>query len=277
MPYEKQFGTPHPGLLMILIDQSGSMDAPFENGKSRAEVAALVVNRCIQEIMLKCTSMEKTKDRCFILVFGYGAPTANPKANGEKAYLIVGGKASEVETQKIRIDSFKKKISDGAGGLIEMDYKLGIWVEPCVEGDTPMEAAFSKAEEYATHWVLEHPDNFPPIVINITDGAPNDAADAETAARSLMKIATTDGNLLLFNAHISDNPKTKKLLPASDSELSTPLEKLMFRLSSEIPTAMIDLAKNAGLENAQTGSRGVIINAEAKDLISLVTFGTVKV
>jgi uncharacterized protein YegL len=265
-------GTTNPGLIMILIDQSGSMEAPYEGSRSKAEFAALAVNRCIQSILEGCKSMEKTKDRCYVLVVGYGAPNKNPKAGGQKAYLIVGGKISEVETQRIRLDTVKKKEGDGAGGLIEIDFSLGIWVEPCVEGDTPMEDAFKKAEEYASQWVLEHPNNYPPIVINITDGQPNDSGAAESAARALMKVATSDGNLLLFNAHIGDGQK-QVILPTSESALSDQFEKLMFRLSSEIPPSMFEFANKTGLP-VQTGSRGAMINANAENLVKMIELGS---
>ncbi len=277
MSYQKQVGTPHPGLFIILIDQSGSMNAAFENGKSRAEVAALAVNRCIQSILQRCKVMEQTKDRCFVVVIGYGAPTVNPKAAGQSAYLIVGGKISEVEKQMIRTDVIRKaaKVSDGAGGLIDGEkvINLDIWVEPYVEGNTPMGEAFMKAEEFASKWVLEHPDNFPPVVINVTDGEPNDPDAAEKAARTLKNVATSDGNLLLFTAHISDG-QGKVVLPASESAITSPLGKLMFRLSSEIPASMMDLAKKAGFEDAKTGSRGLIMNGEPGDMIQLIDFGS---
>lgn len=272
MPYQNTpVGTTNPGLIMILIDQSGSMDAIFENGKSRATVAALAVNRCIQSILEGCKSMEKTKDRCYVLVVGYGAPNKNPKAMGQKAYLIVGGKISEVENQRLRLDTIKKRESDGAGGLIEIDYSLGIWTDPCVEGDTPMDEAFKKAQEFASQWVLEHPHSFPPVAINITDGEPNDASAAESSARALMNVATSDGNLLLFNAHIRGGQGVG--YPASEVELSDSFEKLMFRLSSEIPTSMLEFAKKTGLP-VKAGSRGLIINADAENMIKLIELGS---
>lgn len=166
----------------------------------------------------------------------------------------------------------KKKEGDGAGGLIEIDFSLGIWVEPCVEGDTPMEDAFKKAEEYASQWVLEHPNNYPPIVINITDGQPNDSGAAESAARALMKVATSDGNLLLFNAHIGDGQK-QVILPTSESALSDQFEKLMFRLSSEIPPSMFEFANKTGLP-VQAGSRGAMINANAVNLVKMIELGS---
>jgi len=121
--------------------------------------------------------------------------------------------------------------------------------------------------------VLEYPDNFPPIVINITDGEPNDPASAEVAARALMSVATSDGNLLLFTAHISDG-QGKMVFPASESVISNQFGKLMFRLSSELPVELLSLAKETGFEDARKGSRGLIINGEASEMIQLIDFGT---
>jgi uncharacterized protein YegL len=278
MPYQKQVGTPHPGLFIILIDQSGSMNAPFEDGKSRAEVAATAVNRCIQSLLLKCKVMETTKDRCYVVVIGYGAPTVNPKAAGQSAYLIVGGKISEVEKQMIRTDVVKRKakVSDGAGGLMDGEKvtNLDIWVEPYVEGSTPMDEAFKMAEDFASKWVLEHPDNFPPIVLNVTDGEPNDPDAAEKAACALKNVATSDGNLLLFTAHISGNGKGTTIMPDSEAALSGSFEKLMFRFSSEIPASMVRLAKEAGFEDAKQGLRALVINGQASEMIQMIDFGS---
>jgi hypothetical protein len=137
-----------------------------------------------------------------------------------------------------------------------------------------MNEAFQKAEEFASKWVLEHPDNFPPVVINITDGEPNDPSAAQVAARSLMNVATSDGKLLLFTAHISGDGKGKVILPSSEANLANGFQKLMFHLSSEIPAELLDLAKKAGFDDAQAGSKGLVINGDAGDMIQLIDFGS---
>ena len=46
MPYNKlPIGTANPGLIIVLLDQSSSMNDAYADGKSRAEFAAAAVNR----------------------------------------------------------------------------------------------------------------------------------------------------------------------------------------------------------------------------------------
>ena len=276
MAYQKLVGTPSPGLFFILIDQSGSMSAPMAEGKSRAEWAALAVNRCIMEIVKRCEHMESIKDRCSLVVIGYGAPTACPQANGQAAYIMLGGKISEIANKKLRTDTTTKKtkISDGAGGLMdgETKFHLDIWIEPYAEGSTPMDQAFSKAEEVASKWVLEYPDNFPPVVVNITDGEPSDSTATDNAAKSLMRVATSDGNLLLFNGHITDGVN-EIVFPTSEAQLTNPLGKLMFRMSSEIPPTLLQASREVGFESKQ-GCRGLIVNGRETEMIKLINFGS---
>lgn len=253
------------------------MSTPSEGGKTRAEMAATAVNRCIMEIVKKCEHMEAVKDRCSLVVIGYGAPTKCPKAGGQAAYIMLGGKISEVAKQKLRTDTTikKQKISDGAGGLMdgETQFHLDIWIEPYVEGSTPMDQAFLKAEEVASKWILEYPNNFPPVVVNVTDGEPSDPAAAEKAANSLMGVATSDGNLLLFNVHYTDSGN-ETVFPNSESQFASSFGKLMFRISSEIPSTLLPSAQEAGFENAKQGCRALVVNGHTTDMIKLINFGS---
>ena len=68
---EKQWSSATPGLLIILLDQSGSMLSPYAAGKSRTEFASLAVNKVIDNIISKNYDGEAPKNRCFISVIGY--------------------------------------------------------------------------------------------------------------------------------------------------------------------------------------------------------------
>ena len=54
-------------------------------------------------------------------------------------------------------------------------------------------------------WVKEHKFSYPPVVINITDGESTDGDPLEDA-QVLRELSTQDGNVLLFNCHISGSP-----------------------------------------------------------------------
>jgi len=69
--YSKLIGASSPGLFVILVDQSGSMQEGY-GASNKAEFAALAVNRTIYEIVASCRKGEKVSDRCHITVIGYG-------------------------------------------------------------------------------------------------------------------------------------------------------------------------------------------------------------
>jgi len=259
--YSKLIGASSPGFFVILVDQSYSMKENYGDS-SKAEFAALAVNRTIYEIVASCRKGEKISDRCHITVIGYG----------EKTELIVGGRPSDIEKPPHGTKNFKKKVSDGAGGLIEIDWSLGIWVQPKYNNGTPMEDAFKLAAELVEAWTRDNPQSFPPIIINISDGEPNDPVASRQAAQRIAGFGTSDGNVLIYNCHIgTGTPEIK--LPASDASLPDANSRLLFEMSSVIPQELVPLAQNAGLIT-QPGSRGLIINATPEALTKLLVFGS---
>ena len=109
--YSKLIGTNNPGLFIILVDQSDSMSDKYAD-TDKASFAALAVNRTIYEILASCMAGEKPKDRCHISVIGYGKATE----------MILGGMPSEIKNPLHGHETYKKKVSDGAGGLVEVEF-----------------------------------------------------------------------------------------------------------------------------------------------------------
>lgn len=257
--YVKLIGTSSPGLIMILLDQSGSMQ-----DDEKAQYASQAVNRVVYEIMVASRSGEQIKDRCYIGVIGYGA----------SVYPITGGKISEVAANPIRIETVEKMVPDKAGGLVSANMDMPIWIEPRAENGTPMAEAFEKAYALIEKWVGENPNSFPPIIMNVTDGEPNDPAKAKSAATKLMSLGTSDGKALLFNAHITGSKTSAETqLPSSVSGISDSYAKFLFDISSEIPPRLLQEAQKVGL-SPQGNARGLIFNAKAETLIKFLTFGS---
>jgi hypothetical protein len=258
--YSTKVGTDNPGMIMILLDQSGSM------GGNKANLAATAVNRVIYETQLSCRDGLKFKDRCYIGVIGYG----------DKVGVLVAGKISEVSKASLGMEKVRKM--DGAGGLIEME--MPIWVTPKADGGTPMAEAMTLASPLIEGWKGKFPHSFPPIVINVTDGEPDgfdrgEAPSTKKAALKLLELSTTDGNLLLFNAHISSSgiAASEIQLPNSDVSITDPYAKWLFGISSVLPPPLFEAAKNVGFSPEQ-GARGMVFNAGAETLIRLLTFGS---
>ena len=263
--YKKPIGTSFPGLIMILLDQSSSM---ADNNK--AGIAAAAVNEVIYEIMLASRSGEQIKDRCFIGVIGYG----------ESIIPVVGGNISQVAANPVRTEMVNKKVPDGAGDFLTVETEMYVWVEPSAQNGTPMAGAFEKAYSLIQTWIAKNPDSFPPIIINITDGEPSDfdqntgtASKTTAAAARLTELGTTDGKLLLFNAHISGSAAVEIQLPHSDEGINDKYARLLFSISSILPNRLLEEAKKGGL-SPEPGARGFIFNSGAETLIKLLTFGS---
>ena len=67
----------------------------------------------------------------------------------------------------------------------------------------PMCEALSAASKALQDWTAQHPDSYPPMVINVTDGDATDG-NPEPLAQEVMALGTNDGNALLYNAHLSE-------------------------------------------------------------------------
>ena len=124
--HEQQWSTATPGLLVILLDQSGSMSDLYSENDSKAVFATKAVNRIINTIIDKNFDGSAPKNRCFISVIGYGSSVREIRSDS----------IAELAASPVRIDSIKRKVSDGAGGLVEQDFKMPVWVEPVAQGAT---------------------------------------------------------------------------------------------------------------------------------------------
>ena len=259
--YQKLIGTSSPGLFVILVDQSGSMEEAYGNS-TKAEFAALAVNRTIYEIVAACRKGEKISDRCHITVIGYG----------ERTELVLGGRPSEIEIPPHGTMSLTRKVPDGAGGLLDVEMKLGVWVQAKAGNGTPMQDALNLAADLVEAWTRDNPDNFPPVVINISDGEPNDAAATRAAAQRLAGYGTSDGRVVIYNCHIGTGG-TEVKLPASNNGLPDANARLLYDISSVIPEVLLPLAESAGLI-PQSGARGLMVNASPDALTKLLVFGS---
>lgn len=269
MAYSKLLSSSTPGLIMIMLDQSISMTDGY-GGKTKAEVAAMAVNRVINELVEACQSGEEIKNRCYVAVLGYGNEIAP----------IVGGMISQVADNPANIIDVMRKVPDGAGGLVEIRDHMPIWVTPEAIGSTPMAEAMESVYGLIEGWIGDNPDSFPPIVINITDGVPNDmqigrrdGAQTRAAAQKLMSLNTTDGHLLLFNAHISNASAGEVKLPNNEYGLYDNYAKFLFHISSVLPDRLLGEAQKAGF-SPPSNARGFVFNAGVETMIKLLTFGS---
>ena len=271
---ERQWSSATPGLLIIMIDQSGSMLSPYDGTTSRTVFASRAINRIIHTIIEKNFDGKKPKNRCFISLIGYNHLVKNIKS----------GFLDEFDRNPLRLETVKKKISDDAGGLITIDETMPIWIDPITEdGATNMKGAFEMAKEILEKWISDHPTNPAPVLINISDGVPyfqgQDVAacmqQTIDVVNQIKKIDTSDGKVQIYNAMIGSGTNNVKF-PLSKNELKNDEAKFLYEISTEIPPSMKRVAETKFEMRIDDGARGAVYDADGVDLINLIDFGSTR-
>lgn len=264
-----------PGLLIILIDQSGSMlsSCPGDPNHNKTEFASLAVNNVIDNIIQSNFSGEAPKNRCFIAAIGYN----------HNVKEICSGWLKDLFENPIRWESLTKKVLDGTGGLIDQEVKKPVWVEPITEdGATNMLGAFDMAKQLCKAWIDENPDRPAPVIINISDGMPYynrqgvEFCMKETAdfVNGIKQLQNNDGNVLVFNALIGNDTKPVEF-PTSKDELQSKEAQFLFDITSEVPESYHAGAAKSGFD-VKPNARGCVFNADAIGLVKLIQFGSTK-
>jgi len=289
MSYQAQWGTPHPGCVIILLDQSGSMADTFGGnqvgaGNQKSDMVATLVNGLLKELITLNTSGTTIKPRIDIAVLGYESSSVRSALGGPlsgKDFVSL----QELNDNPIRMEPRTKKEMDSTGNVIEIPVYFPIWIEPISGGGTPMVQALQRARDLAQKWVREyptkypqapHPAPYPPVVINVTDGAATDG-DITGPCHDITRISTPDGNALLYNCHITNISSGTIEFPVSASELppdSSNLATLMFSVSSEIPETARNNYEAATGQKLKPGAHGMIFNGDANSVRQLFKVGT---
>lgn len=263
LPY---IGTDAPAMIFIMIDQSASM-----KDYKKSEFASDAVNKVIYEIILSCQSGKTIRDRSFVTILGYG----------KSIEVIRRGSTSALESNKVGTKEITEEMSNGAGGYITAKMTIPYWVKPVHDNGTPMSEAIEVAYPMIETFVNDFPNSHPPVVINITDGVPNDweensgsAPQTESSASKLKNLASGGFNLIFLNVHITGDGGRLVLLPSREADLQDSYSKLLFRMSSELPDQMVNVANLIFNKKFTQGARGMAFNADAGILVKFLTFGS---
>lgn len=276
MSYKAEISRTNPTLFMFLLDQSGSMSGQFggqSSGISKANGVADAINRMLSNLAIRCSQGETVRDYFHISILGYGAqqgvvmPALSGGLAGKEVVTI-----SEIDRSPARIEDRIIKQPDGAGGVIDTPVKFPIWFEPISGSDTPMVKALREAKRIVANWIGSHPTAFPPIVINLTDGESTDG-DPVAPAKELTNLSTNDGNVLLFNCHISSIVSAPVLFPDNDFNIPDQYGKKMFEMSSPLTSSMIDFARKQNFAIGEN-AKGFVFQADLVDVIRFLDIGT---
>ncbi len=250
--YNKYWSRQSPGHIIFMIDQSSSMDG------EKAQMAVECVQNSLVEIAVRSLDGTKILDRAYITVIGYGIHS-NPVS------VIREGWVSDWVDDVLKAKKNKSTV-------IEVPDISNLY------DDTPMTEAFYEVKKCLDLWILVREHNAQdnpslsmaaPVVINITDGMPNDKNSAKTAAESILNTETPDGNVLLFNIHIKENG-AEIVFPSDSSEIADDEHKgsaeFLYGISSKLTDKQVAQAKAKGFETVTKGAIGFVANVR-KDIL----------
>ncbi len=274
MPYSAEISRTNPSCFLFVIDQSASMEDAFgstDGQKPKADGVADAINRLLQDLVIKCAKSEGVRDYYHVGVIGYGnnvGPAFSGDLLGQDIVPV-----SQIADHPARVEERTKRIEDGAGGLVEQPVKFPVWFDATANGGTPMCAAMQLAQDVLENWIEQHPKAFPPVVIHITDGESTDG-DPTEAMQRLKGLQTKDGNVLLFNVHLSDNPNAQTAsFPDATDQLPDQFAQTLFDGASPLTPFMRKVAGEMGFDVSER-TRGFVLNADLPLVVQALEIGT---
>lgn len=262
MAYNLKWSPNHPGHLVYLIDLSESMG--WEKNK-RINMLLEVLNDVCEFLIANDSPRGPIDNSATVSMLGY---------NTDITTLFSG--------DFIALDSY---LETRYGNPL---FDINGQAKP--QWQTFMADAFTAAERDIRQWIDKQvragKPTPAPIVINITDGIPEEGEDdpghvkamarAKTAAQKLMEVSVPDGNVLLFNIHIMEGGNPLVLPSSRPSNDSEHLERqFLFDVSSPLNEAHIKTAQGLNIEDAKPGSRFMASGlADQNKLMRLIQFGS---
>lgn len=179
MAYERKISRQHPGLIVLVLDDSGSMNDPLPGTSDKKwKWVDRLVGIILKELLARSTEMKgdsvAIKPRYYIHIIRYGS---HPENWGDGL---------------MDIEQVVQKFADDQGSL-GLGGKLG---------GTDADAALRMAHEFLKDTVTDERfgDSFSPMLFHLTDG--ESGTDATGTAEQIMNLKTSDGNVLMVNAYI---------------------------------------------------------------------------
>ena len=286
--YETPITRQHPALMVLLLDQSGSMQNAWWQGGTKAQGLAEAVNNLIESLSLMSIRQREVRHYFDVAVLGYSGSTV--------ASMLQGSTVSNPILSITRASELGQKQTIRQG---DITVERLVWVTAKANGQTPMCQAISAAASVTKDWAASHQDSFPPIVINISDGAMTDGDPFEPAGK-LAQVQTKHGSALFFNCHISgpqdkppgsngpasapagntpSSPSTPGghsatiLFPDETTPLPSRYAQDLFEMSSVLPDSFRQRALDLEFD-VKPGARGFMYNATSADLVRFLNVGT---
>ena len=280
IPYTAQITRNTPTAFIFLVDQSVSMKRMTTlNGEqmSLAEAVARIVNNQINELVYRCIKTTEVRHYYDIAIIGYGHEVYSGW-NG-----VLAGR-DFVSPEELKNNPFKKitvkEEKRTRKGVMTKEIEKVQWLEARCDGNwTHVHKALDKAKILLDQWMKEHHDKdcYPPTIINITDGQFTQVTREQVVqqANELKAMFTNDGNVLLWNIHITPNNLEQVLLPIGKEELKDDkYSELLYDMSSLLPTRYNQAISDIRGDSVNARHVAMATDTDMSTLIQLMDIGT---
>lgn len=214
--YQNQATALSKALVIFLLDVSGSMGKPMENG-TRIQVVKDALKVTITEMVQRSLKQKMLRPRYRVAMLAYS----------DDVYDVLGGKKNDI----------------GEGTVRDIDYiaKIGVpKLEPLNRTDTTR--GFRIVQKLLERERGNITKVCPaPLVIHMTDGEFTSKEDPESVVREIQQIKVDDGNVLVENLFVSPDLRvtTKKATDwpgyKSGEDVGNPYGNRLLSLSSSLP------------------------------------------
>jgi hypothetical protein len=268
-------------------DPFGGAEQQGDAAPSKARVLTDTVNKLIQNLVLRCAKEDGVRDYFAVGIIGYGdrvqplirlTDETREDATSTQDVATVAGVGelvpiSFLAERPLRIEERLRRVPKPDGtGFVERSTRTPVWFDPDARNGTPMCQALDEATRVVRDWVNLHPRSFPPVVVNVTDGEATDG-DPLRFAQHLRSYGTDDGDVLLFNVHLSSSTEAPIELPDTLDGLPNEYARTLFQMSSELPFTMRAAAESEGFHTTLE-TRGFIFNADPAAFVRFLEIGT---
>ena len=279
-PYTAQITRNTPTAFIFLVDQSVSMKRMtnlYGEEISLAEAVARIVNKQIYDLVLRCVKMDEVRHYYDIAIIGYGHEVYSGWNGDLSGRFFVS--PEEIKNNPYKRITVREEVRTRKGVQVK-EMEKNQWLEARCNGNwTHLHQAFDKAKDLLDEWMEEHheKDCYPPTIINITDGEFNHASREQVIqqANELKSMFTNDGNVLLWNIHITPDGIKQVLLPINKAELNDDeYSEVLYDMSSLLPLRYNpDISKLRG-DEPDVRHTAMSVNSDMSTLMQLMDIGT---
>jgi hypothetical protein len=244
-----------------------------------SEAVARIVNKQINELVQRCVKNNETRHYFDIAVVGYGTEAYSGWTGALEGRDFVS--PQEIRDNPIKKIKVKEMVRTRRG-LSEKEVERDQWLIARHDGDwTHMDKAFRRAQSLLEDWMKLHQgeDCYPPTIINITDGAYNGTTDDEMMqlGNQLKSMFTNNGNVLLFNIHVTPDEAEPITFPAKVEELGGNCNgEHLYQLSSLLPLNYNEQIRQifGGDCNSNLRYHAMGVNTDMSRLVKMMKIGT---